>query len=214
MTMPFSACRPACRPRRPCAEDRGVVRQQHARIGHEHLVAGDALVRQPAHFRHALFGHVGDDHVEGIVDGGPALGLGVPVVERGDGRRAAGLNGEIDNAGGAAEGRGAGAGLERVRRLGAAERHLHMRVRIDAAWNHQLAGGVDHPIRVDLEIASDDVDGRIVDEDIGPVIVVRRDHAAVLDQYAQTQPPPYFLCVSQAPTLSYHSTKHVMENPE
>ena len=49
--------------------------------------------------------------------------------------------------GGAAECRGAGAGLEVVARGGAAERHVEMRVGVDAAGEKQHACGVDHPIR-------------------------------------------------------------------
>ena len=48
-------------------------------------------------------------------------------------RAAAGLDGEIDDGGGAAEGRGARAGLEIVGGGGAAERHVEMRVHVDAA---------------------------------------------------------------------------------
>src|SRR3712207_8327147 len=43
-------------------------------------------------------------------------------------------------------GRGDGPGLERVDRRGAAERQLHVRVRVDPAGDHVLPRGVDHPV--------------------------------------------------------------------
>ena len=57
---------------------------------------------------------IGDDHVQAVVDAGLAFGLLPPGVERVAHARAARLDGEIDDAGGAAERRGAGAGLEIV----------------------------------------------------------------------------------------------------
>jgi hypothetical protein len=60
--------------------------------------------------------------VEAVVDRGLALGLGVPGVEAGPQRAALLLDREVDDRRGAAVGRGDGAGLEVVRRGGAAER--------------------------------------------------------------------------------------------
>ena len=58
---------------------------------------------------------VGDDHVEAVVDRAVAVRLGVPLVQSGQQRGALGLHREVDDRGGAAPRRGAGAGLERVR---------------------------------------------------------------------------------------------------
>ena len=57
---------------------------------------------------------VGDDHVQAVIDGGLALGLFPPRIERVAHFGAAGLNGEIDDGGGAAERRRARAGFEIV----------------------------------------------------------------------------------------------------
>ena len=79
---------------------------------------------------------VGDDHVEAVVDDGAPFGLLPPGVQRVAHARAARLDGEIDDGGGAAESRGARAGFEIVGRSGAAERHVEMGVRVDAAGDH------------------------------------------------------------------------------
>ncbi len=57
---------------------------------------------------------------------------------------AAGLDGEVDDGGGAADGRRARPGFEIVARSCAAERHVEMRVRVDAAGQQQHASGVQH----------------------------------------------------------------------
>ena len=69
-----------------------------------------------------------------------------PVVERVPHRLAAVLDGEVDEAGGAAERGGDRAGLEVVGRVGAAERHVEVRVHVDAAGHHVLARGVDRAL--------------------------------------------------------------------
>ena len=86
---------------------------------------------------------IGDDHVQAVVDAGVAFGLLPPGVERVAHLRAARLDGEIDDGGGAAERRRARAGFEIVGGGGAAERHVEMRVDVDAAGHHEHAGGVD-----------------------------------------------------------------------
>ncbi len=75
---------------------------------------------------------------------GPPFGLLPPDVERVAHARAARLDGEIDDGGGAAEGSGARAGFEIVGRRGAAERHVEMGVDIDAAGHHVHSCRVDH----------------------------------------------------------------------
>ena len=127
-------------------EDGGVIHHQDARIGHEQLEAGHAFAHHVVHVFEAGFAQIGDDHVQAVVDGGAAFGLLPPGVERVAHARAAGLDGEIDQRGGAAEGRGARAGFEIVARSGAAEGHVEMRVGVDAAGQQQHAGGVDHAV--------------------------------------------------------------------
>ena len=124
-------------------EDGGVVDHQHVGIGHEELEAGHAFAHHVVHVFEAGVGQVGDDHVQAVVDAGLAFGLLPPGVERGAHLGAAGLDGEIDNRRGPADGCGPRAGLEVVGGVGAAEGHVEMRVRVDAAGQKQQAGGVD-----------------------------------------------------------------------
>jgi hypothetical protein len=85
IAMPFSACimimAPLSRPLHG-AQDLAVVAVEDARVGHEQLEAGDALVDQQVHLLERLVVvAVRDDHVEAVVDGAVAVGLGVPGVE-------------------------------------------------------------------------------------------------------------------------------------
>ena len=83
------------------------------------------------------------DHVERVVDDRLALGALPPGVERGIEPLAEVLDGEVDERGRAAVGGGDGAGLEVVGRRRAAERHVEVRVHVDAARHHEHAGRVD-----------------------------------------------------------------------
>ena len=110
--------------------------------------------------------------MERVVDGAVAVGLLVPRAERVLHAAAGVLHGEVDDRRDAAPRRGAGAGLERVGRLGAAERHLHVGVHVDAARHDVLAGGVDRAVggdaqRVGLPGGEDGDDRLAVDEHVG-----------------------------------------------
>ena len=67
-----------------------------------------------------------------------SFGLFPPDVQRVAHFGAARLDGEIDQGGGAAEGRRAGAGFEIVARRCSAEWHVEMRVRVDAAGKQYI----------------------------------------------------------------------------
>ena len=99
-------------------------------------------------------------------------------------RLAAVLDREVDDRGRAAERRRARAGLEVVGRRRAAERHVEMRVDVDAAGQHVLAGRVDHRVGVHVERRADDGDLLVLDEDVAAVLIRRGDDRAVLDQRA------------------------------
>ena len=118
---------------RQSAENGRVVHHQHVRIRHEKLEAGHALAHHVVHVFEARAAQIGDDHVQTVIDRGAALGFLPPGVERVAHARAAGLDGEIDERGGPAECSGASSGLEIVARGGAAERHVEMGMRVDAA---------------------------------------------------------------------------------
>ena len=91
----------------------------------------------------------------------------MPAGERLGERLALPLDAEVDVARGAAEGRRGLPGGDVVDRDRAPERHVEMRVRVDRAREHELAGGVDHPIGVDIERRSDQRDPLTLDEDVG-----------------------------------------------
>ena len=150
IAMPFSACimisAPLLGGLLHGPDDLAVGRVEHAGVGHEHLEAGHARVDAGVHLLQRGVVDVRHDHVEAVVDRAVAVRLGVPLVQRGLQRRALGLDREVDDRGRAAPGRGPGAGLERVRGERAAERHLHVRVRVDAARQHVLGRRVDDPL--------------------------------------------------------------------
>ena len=155
MAMPFSACIMIIAPHSAAdlhgPQELPVVAVEHAGVGHEQLEAGDALVvDEVLHALQRLLVDAADDLVERVVDGAFAFRLAMPI---GQGRvhvAASVLHRHVDDGGDTAPRRGAGAGLERVAGQGAAERHLHVRVNVDAAGDDVLAGGVDHAVAASL----------------------------------------------------------------
>lgn len=175
------------------AEDLPVVAVEDAGVGHEELERGDALRDQQVHLLERRLVHVGEDHVERVVDGAVAVRLGVPGVESFAQGAPHGLDGEVDDRGGAAPGRGAGAGLEGVRRVGAAERHLHVRVRVDTARDDVLPGGVDGPVGGPAccgfgAVRGERRDAAALDEHVGVDLVGRGDDEAAVDDGAAHVP--------------------------
>ncbi len=57
-----------------------------------------------------------------------------------------------------------------------------MRVRIDAAGNHEFAGGVDSLVHLHLQARADDGDALVFDQNVGFVIIDRGHNTAVLDK--------------------------------
>ena len=167
-------------------EDRPVVAVEDARVRGEQLEVGDALGDQAVHLGERLVVDVAHDHVEAVVGDRVALRLGVPGVEALAQRLAARLDGEVDDRGRPAECRGTRAGLEGVLREGPAERQLHVRVDVDPARDHVLAGGVDGLVGGGRrrEVGADLRDPLAVDQDVGGVGAVGRDDGAVRDQGA------------------------------
>src|SRR5262245_34386713 len=78
--------------------------------------------------------------------------------------------------------RGDRAGAKIVCRGGAAEGQFHMRVRVDAARNDELAGGVYIHIGFHLELGANGGDLLAVDEDVGFVVIGSSDDLSVRDQ--------------------------------
>jgi hypothetical protein len=164
-------------------EERLIVDHQRALVGHEELVGGDPLVGQRRELleRAALL-EIGDGHVVAHVDHLLAARLAAPLLERLAERRSSRLDHEVDVGGRAAEG---GRGLSRldvVDRNRAAERHVEMRVGVDAAWEHVLTTRVDHPVRLLVQRLADQADRLVVDVEICDVVVRGGDDPAAFDQ--------------------------------
>ena len=115
------------------AEDGGVVEHEDAGIGHEEFETGDAFADEVGHFFELRAAEIGDDAVEGVVDGGFVVRFWHPGVERVAESLAFVLDCEIDERGRAAEGCGDRAGLEVVGAGGTAEGHVEVGVNVDAA---------------------------------------------------------------------------------
>ena len=104
-------------------------------------------------------------------------------------RLAAVLDGEVDDRGRAAVGRGDGPRLEVVGRRRSPERHVEVGVDVDAAGQHQLAGRVDDPIGREVERGTDHRDALTVDEDVADVQIRRGHDCPALDENAHGRSP-------------------------
>src|SRR5579863_5773476 len=97
------------------------------------------------------------------------------------------LNREVDQRSSAAKGRGNGAGLKIVGGLGSAERHVEMRVDIDAARKQQMIAGIDGARSVfRRQLRRDGGDFATGDADVSPRRVDRGDDRSVLDDGVET----------------------------
>ncbi len=165
------------------AKNSGVIHHQDVRIRHEELEAGHAFAHHVVHVFEARFGKIGDDHVQPVIDAGLRFRLLPPGVQRVAHLGAAGLDGEIDDGGGAADGRRARAGFEIVAGCCAAERHVEMRVRVDAAGKQQHAGGVQHFVAgLGRNSRTHFLDGLAFDQYVRGERLFRGHHRAVLNE--------------------------------
>src|SRR5439155_19625744 len=130
----------------------------------------------------AALTQIGDGHVVAHVDQLLAVRLRPPLLERGPERPALRLDHEVDVTGRPAEGRRRLARLDVVDRHRAAEGHVEVRMRIDAAREHILAGGVDHPVGRHVERFADQRDRLVLDVEIRDVIVGGGDDATAVNQ--------------------------------
>ena len=99
-----------------------------------------------------------------VVDARLTVALGQPGFERLPHGVTHGLQGEVDDRGGAADRRGDGAGAVIVGRHRAAEGHIQMSVHVDAAGHHQQACGVDHRVSRGGKVGADLQDGLAFEE--------------------------------------------------
>lgn len=171
------------------AQDLAVVAVEDAGVGHEQLEGGDPFGDEVVHLLERGGVHVGEDHVEGVVDGAVAVGLGVPGVEPFAQGAAHALDREVDDGGGAAPGGGPGAGLEGVGGVRPAERHLHVGVPVDAARDDVLARRVDPPVGAPAlggvgSVGGEGGDPATLDEHVGVDLVGRGDDQTTVDDGA------------------------------
>jgi hypothetical protein len=128
-------------------QDLPVVAVEDTRIRHEQLERGDSFLDEQIHLLERVLGDIGEDHVEAVVDGALAVGLGVPGVQAFAQGPADALHGEVDDGRGAAPSGRTRTGLEGVGGGRAAERHLHVGVRVHATRDDVLPRGVDDGVR-------------------------------------------------------------------
>jgi hypothetical protein len=121
-------------------------------------------------------------HVRGA---GRAL---LPLIERRAQAARLLLDHEVDDAGGPTGGGCARAGVVVVDRARAAERHRHVRVVVDQAWQHVAAAGVDD-LRIDLPERPDRGDLLAVDQHVGDRLVVGSYNRSALDERPHAPPP-------------------------
>ena len=133
-------------------EERLVVDHQRALVRHEELVGRDPLLGQRRELlQRSALAEIRDRHVVAHVDHLLAVRLAAPVVDRVAERRAVRLDDEVDVARRAAERRGGLPRLDVVDRRRPAERHVEVRMRVDAAGKHVLPGCIDHSLGLDIE---------------------------------------------------------------
>ncbi len=125
---------------------------------------------------------IGDSDVVAHVDHLLPCGLRVPDRERVAEALAPGLDAEVDVTGRSAKSRRGLPALDVVDRHGAPERHVEMRVGIDAARQHEPSTSIDRAVGFELERLADPGDPFALDEDVRNVIVRRGHDATALDQ--------------------------------
>ena len=164
-------------------EDRGVIDHQHVGIRHEQLEAGHALAHQVVHVFEARIGQIGHDHVQTVVDARLALGLLPPCVERRAHLRTARLNSKVHDRRRPANRRCPRPSLKIVCRVGPAERHIEMRVRIDAAGQQQQPRRVHNGCRrIRRNVGAHVFNHAPVDQHIGTNRGIRAHDVSVLNQ--------------------------------
>jgi len=124
---------------------------------------------------------VGDGHVEGEVDAGFVVGFGEPGGEGFGHGVALGLEGEVDDGGGASDGRGLCAGGVVVSGCGTAEGHVEVGVDVDATGEDEEVGGVDEGVVGGVDVGGDAGDLFVLDEDVEFGRGFGGDNGAVFD---------------------------------
>ena len=135
-------------------------------VNHVHLEGGHAVIHGFLHgVQHA---QVGDAHMDGEVHGGAVFqSLGLTALDSLQEALALLLSAVVEDHGGAAAGRGAGAGEEVVGGDGSAEGEGQMGVGVDGAGKDELTGSVHDLVRLDVrEVGADGGDLLVLDGDV------------------------------------------------
>ncbi len=164
------------------AEDPVVVQHQAAGVGHEELERGHPLGHERRHFGFDVGAEVRNADVEPEVDDGLPGGARHPLVERLAERSALGLRRVVDDGRRPAARGGHRAGGEVVSGADVAERHIEVRVNIDAARQQQAARRVDHAVDGLGEAGADRGNALAIHQDVGALLSVGVDDGSVAQE--------------------------------
>ncbi len=117
-----------------------------------------------------------------IVDAGLTGTLGEPRFQSLAHSVAHGLQRKVDHRSGPTNRGGDGAGAVIIRRYGAPEWHIQMRMNVDSAGHHQQAGSVHHRMPSGGNVGGDARNRFALEQDIGALLAISVDHGAILDQ--------------------------------
>jgi hypothetical protein len=159
-----------------------LVTEAESLVGHVDLERGDPLRDQPGQvLAERLLGRVREDQMERIVDHRLRAGAAVVVLDDGPELHPAVLRREGDHGGGAAEGRGHGAGVKIVGAHDPGRGELvDVDVAVDAAGEDVEAAGIDLPAPGRQPLA-ERRDPPAVDPDVAAERLGRRDDGAAPD---------------------------------
>ena len=160
----------------------GLVADHHGRVGHVHLEGGDALGVHVVYLTFDRLVPVVDGHVEAVVTGALAVRLLVPQTQTVVERLALVGAGKVNDGGGAAVERGAGAAGEIIRRGGVAHVQIKVGVRVDKAGEQQHPGHI-HYLRTDGRDVAADVQYLLaLHQNIRPAGPLAGDNGTALEQ--------------------------------
>jgi hypothetical protein len=112
-----------------------------------------------------------------------ALAALVPALQPLERALSGGLVAKVDERGGAAERGRLGAGAEGVHGMRRSELPVQMGMHVHATGQHQQASRIVHfDIAARRDVLADSLDAPVDDQDVGGIVVHRRDDPAVADQ--------------------------------
>src|SRR5262249_37490853 len=120
-------------------EDAAIIQHKNSRIGHEELETSHSFPNEIIHLRELSAGNIGHNAVKRVIANCFVGGLAHPCVKSLPQGLAFVLNGEIDQRRRATEGSGSRSCLKIVGTGRASERHVEMRVHVNASRQHEFA---------------------------------------------------------------------------